>query len=569
MNRRSMIILAATLVAVFVSASAAPAWDITTYRGAEVVAGELIVTVLPEASRTDLLAAIDRRGFRVETVRNRFGLTLRPTEWIDRIDEAEGAARYIAVGFDSARDMDEVKDEIAALPGVADVSPDPIRRLFFVPNDPFYDQYQTYLPQINVEKAWDRTRGKGVIVAVIDTGYVLSGLTDGAIHVMQGYDFGDNDDDPNDSQGHGTHVTNTIAHHTNNGYGAAGAAPEVTILPCKVFADGAEGARDSDIAAAIDWATSQGAHVINLSLGGSEFSGASNAATRDANEAGVVVFAASGNDGRDRISYPAGYEAVIAVGSSETHALDSSVYRSSFSNYGDGLEIVAPGNSIIAETLGQDGIGFYLAAGTSTASPHAAAAGALLIAALDKDYTPDLIREALQETARGAEGSWDYELGFGEINIYGAMEYLTGPNPNQPPQAGILTDVLEGPAPLTVQFTAAASDPDHDPLSILWSFSSGEVFHTAFFSHTFEEPGTYDVMLSVSDPDSAGDSAVISIEVQPAAKDSADEDDKGGACGATGGGFGAWLAVLLSLLFYRFLTRRGRLSVAVGTRELS
>ncbi len=551
------------MVALFILPAGVFAFETTALDGVEVAADRLMVTVDPLTPRAAVVAAMEAKGLAVVRVSTRFGAALRPREWAAKAIDPESQARFVLVEFDSGRNLATLLDEVSTLPGVTGAYPDQILRPSFIPNDPLYGKYQEYLQQMNIEKAWDRTRGKGVIVAVVDTGYLLDGLSDGAVNLLDGYDFADNDLDPTDYQGHGTFVANIIAHHTNNGLGAAGAAPEVSILPCKVFRDNAGGAYESDIVVAIDWAVTQGAHVINMSLGGDGYSGVSNASTHDAVDAGTVLLAASGNDGRALVSYPAGYDAVIAVGSSNTHPPNAQPYRSDFSNYGDDIELMAPGNGILGETLGENGVDFYISSGTSMASPHASAAAALVIAAMEKDYTVARVREVLHETALGTDGDWDFELGYGEINVYGAVEAAAGSNPNQPPKAAIIATPRTGAAPLTVDFTAAASDPDGDPLSLLWSFSTGETFNHHAFSFTFKEPGSYVVFLSVSDSANEGAAADITIVVSEGDEGEVEEGDDDSGCGGNTvdtGGFGGWLLVFLPFAAYLSFTRRRMLA---------
>lgn len=160
-------------------------------------------------------------------------------------------------------------------------------------------------------------QGTGIIVAVLDTG-INRTLNDRPVNILQGYDFVDNDNDPFDSAGsktgHGTHVAGTIAGATNNTLGVRGVAPGATILPVRVC--GPNGCPGLAIAQGIDYAVAQGADVINLSLGGGGYSSYMAAVYADAIANGVVIVAATGNDGRtNQISYPALYSGIIAVGS--------------------------------------------------------------------------------------------------------------------------------------------------------------------------------------------------------------------------------------------------------------
>jgi subtilisin family serine protease len=131
------------------------------------------------------------------------------------------------------------------------------------PNDPYW-KHQWHLHDLKVDEAWEITKGKGAVVAVVDTGVSFS--EDGYAHLLPGKDFVDGDDDPQDENGHGTHVAGTIAQKTGNGIGTAGVAPEASILPVRVLDANGSGTNDS-VAAGIVWAVDNGANIINLSLG--------------------------------------------------------------------------------------------------------------------------------------------------------------------------------------------------------------------------------------------------------------------------------------------------------------
>ncbi|MCZ7582756.1 MAG: S8 family serine peptidase [Deltaproteobacteria bacterium] len=245
------------------------------------------------------------------------------------------------------------------------------------PNDPLFSEHQSNFRQVQYPSAWEYSLGEGVVVAVIDSGY-REGMDDSA-QVLDGYDFAENDADPTDVEGHGTVVSNVIGEATNNNVGCAGAASGARIMPLKVFPDGGGGAYDGDIARAIDHARTEGAQVINMSLGGGGFSGITNAAVDDAYAAGLILFAASGNSGKEETEYPAGYANVVSVGSSRPHGVGDFPTRSEFSTYGAALDVIAPGEGVVQQGWSPSNEeGYYSSSGTSVACPHASALGALL-----------------------------------------------------------------------------------------------------------------------------------------------------------------------------------------------
>ena len=140
--------------------------------------------------------------------------------------------------------------------------------LEFIPNDPYFDPYQWHMSKIGMERAWELSTGANAIVAVIDTG-VKQSLEDLAnTNFTAGWDFVNNDADPKDDEGHGSHVCGTIAQSTDNGVGVAGIAYNAAIMPIKVLNRRGSGTFD-DIADGIYWAVDNGADIINMSLGGS------------------------------------------------------------------------------------------------------------------------------------------------------------------------------------------------------------------------------------------------------------------------------------------------------------
>ncbi|MFM7381600.1 MAG: S8 family serine peptidase, partial [Microcystaceae cyanobacterium] len=163
------------------------------------------------------------------------------------------------------------KDELSLLRGKINydyidyIEPNYVYQALEVPNDPDYSK-QWNFRSIGVEKAWDHSKGEGVIVAVIDTG--VSRVPDlRETEFVEGYNFVEDNNDTSDHNGHGTHVAGTIAQSTNNKYGVAGIAYQAKIMPLKVLGDNG-GGTVADIAEAIEYAANHGASVINLSLGG-------------------------------------------------------------------------------------------------------------------------------------------------------------------------------------------------------------------------------------------------------------------------------------------------------------
>jgi serine protease len=311
-----------------------------------------------------------------------------------------------------------------------------IVRAFDLPNDPLYNltDLQWNLRRIQSETAWDLTHGEGVVVAVADTGLASGGADGIGCLAPGGYDVVNDDGDPDDGDGHGTHVAGTIAQTTNNGVGVAGMSHGACILPVKVLDDSGAGTT-ADIAEGIHYAVDHGAKVINMSLGISARFDIRNDTVLDpaldyAYEKGVTVVCAAGNEGVDtNVGYPAIYPTTIAVG-----ATDFEDNVTPYSNGGFGLDVVAPGGDTTSDLNGDDygdGIlqetridgvwGYYLFQGTSMAAPHVAAVAAMLIAS-DTATSPDDIYAVLTGTALdlGTSG-YDGLYGHGLVQAHDAL----------------------------------------------------------------------------------------------------------------------------------------------------
>ena len=333
------------------------------------------------------------------------------------------------------------------------ISPNYIYRPFFAPSDPLYSK-QWNFEKIKISQAWDQDAVEplyggdpGVIVAIIDTGVAyetygafvqapdLAGTT-----FVPGYDFVENDDHPNDAVGHGTHIAGTIAQTTNNGAGSAGIAFNVKIMPLRVCSDIC---LSSAIAQAVLFAKNNGAKVINMSLGGDGDDPVLHSAIQEAKNAGIIIAAGVGNGGDDgigdsSISYPAGYEETIAVG-----AVRFDNTRVQYSNYGTGLDIMAPGGDSSVDQNGDgspDGIlqqtfpgscyvggatstttfDYLFCQGTSMAAPHISGVAALLFSA---GYSGADIPKIIENSATdlGSAG-YETEYGYGLIDAEKAMQ---------------------------------------------------------------------------------------------------------------------------------------------------
>jgi type VII secretion-associated serine protease mycosin len=295
------------------------------------------------------------------------------------------------------------------------------------PNDTYYSAYQWNLRQIRAPYAWALSTGSGdVIVAVLDTGADLN-HPDLQGKLVSGYDVVNNDTDPADDDGHGTHVAGIVAARTNNSRGVAGVSWEGKIMPVKVL-DWSGSGTHSQIAEGIRWAADHGAHIINLSLGGESGSSTLQEAINYAYNRGALVVASAGNSYQEGnpVIYPAAYPRVLAVaatGDQDEHAR--------YSETGSYVDVAAPGGNpsgswdtnsnhwIMSTYLG--GSSYAQVAGTSQAAPHVAG-----LAALVWSVRPSLsnaqVEQIIEETAVDlGDSGRDDVFGHGRIDAYSAL----------------------------------------------------------------------------------------------------------------------------------------------------
>jgi len=310
-----------------------------------------------------------------------------------------------------------------------------------VPNDYFWTSSAWFgdhndawnLKIIGSEPAWDRVTGSGVVVAVVDTGvdYNHPDLTSNMLRSngqIVGYDFVNNDTDPMGDNPHGTHVAgiigaqanNDLNHSVDSGTRTIGLGFGLKIMPIKSIKENGQG-DESNLMNGIRWAVDHGANVINNSWGGAgDESQFAQDTIKYAHDRNVVVVFSAGNSNGDIINVqPAGDKNAITVGS--TNYEDN---KSCFSNFGVGMDLMAPGGDSTSCGGATDGIlstinssSFYNAySGTSMAAPHVAAAAGLILA-LHPDWTPEEVRFALNNTADILNGGWNQKTGSGRLNI--------------------------------------------------------------------------------------------------------------------------------------------------------
>jgi serine protease len=324
--------------------------------------------------------------------------------------------RYVAVKFpgnDKARE--NFTDAVTKDEHVKYAEDNETLEAQYSPNDPRFDDQ--YAPQqVESDRAWDTTLGdSSVTIAVVDTGaqYDHPDLQ-GNFESNPGYDFADDDSDPYpdvpSDEYHGTHVSGCAAAVVDNGTGVAGQGNS-SLINGRALDESGRGST-SDIADAVEWAADQGADVINLSLGGGGYSNTMKNAVSYAQNNGSLLVAAAGNSSNSSVDYPAAYSECLAVS-----AVDDNERLASFSNYGDKVELCAPGVDVLSTTTEARG-SYEQLSGTSMASPVAAGVAGLTLAKWD--LTNSELRSHLKNTAEDIGLSSDRQ-GAGQADAYAAV----------------------------------------------------------------------------------------------------------------------------------------------------
>ena len=342
---------------------------------------------------------------------------------------------------------------------------------------------------IDVTEAWAVSRGVATtMVAVIDTGVAVAhpDLAGARLRTDIDYDFINNDNNADDDNGHGTHVAGIVAASTDNGIGVAGICANCEILPIKVL--DAEGSGDvSVIAQGLRYAADQGADIANMSLGMDPNCGCSETIANAINyayERGLFMIAAAGNDGIDKIGYPASSSRVLAVG-----ATNISGGRAYFSNYGTGLDIVAPGQDIVSTYTTPE---YDDLSGTSMASPMVAGVAGLALSARGMSQA-QLWWLLKNSTDSATPGLFNNQLGFGRINAYKAV---TMPISSSEPIVADTCDESQNPncnqCSMDLMLGTSASGQSKMQMlyafrdNVLQSHATGKRLQSLFYRHTIE-----------------------------------------------------------------------------------
>lgn len=276
------------------------------------------------------------------------------------------------------------------------------------PNDPSFPS-AWHLPKIQAPAAWDSSVADGIVIAILDTG-VDTNHSDLASQMVAGWNAVDGSTATNDVYGHGTAVAGTAAAASNNGNGVASVTWNAKIMPVRITNRTDGYAYYSDIARGLNWAADNGADVANISYDVSSSSSVSSAAQYMRSKGGMVVVAA-GNSSVD----PGYSDNPNMISVSSTNSSDA---KSSFSNYGNYIDVAAPGEYILTTT---NGGGYGNWSGTSFASPVTAGVVALIMRA-NPSLTPNEIETVLENSADKIAGGWHPYYGNGRVNAANAVQ---------------------------------------------------------------------------------------------------------------------------------------------------
>jgi len=349
---------------------------------------------------------------------------------------------------------DTVK-ELSKSPQIESVEPNTIIHTEFTPNDPLFGT-QWHLENtgqnggtagkdIKIKQAFDTTQGSpNVVVAVIDTGVdlthpdLIDNLDRNGSNQVIGFDYANNDNNPTDDDGHGTHIAGIIAAKGNNNLGVTGVCPTCKIMPIK-FLDNTGNGSTANAVSAMNFAIANGAKVINLSWGSNSYSSSLQNVINTAYNSGIVVVASAGNDNVTDFQFPSDMGHVISVA-----ATDRQDHKAFYSNYNDRITVSAPGSDILStfpagvnlggscgdNTLAPINDGYGYCTGTSMASPVAAGVAAL-VASQNPSYTPDQIAATLINTSDNTDSlnsNYIGLLGGGRVNAYRALTETPKPS---------------------------------------------------------------------------------------------------------------------------------------------
>jgi len=432
---------------------------------ADAVPGQVIVQLTETAIespsfRADLatggrtgIALIDARLAEIGAMSLTRAFVDRPETNADRgLWRKAGLDRIFVVNYSASLAPAAVVGRLTGLAEVVYAEPNFMARAMLTPNDPTYplqwahsntgqaiayngSNVGTADCDTDTPEAWDlQTGANAVIVAIIDTG-VDTGHPEFAGRVVAGYDYVNNDSNPSDDNGHGTSCAGIAVGGGNNAQGVAGVAWGSRLMALKVLDATGNGAYTA-VANGVTFAADNGAKILSLSLGGPASSTLQTAVNYAVNTRGCAMFAATGNGNASSLDYPAAYSNVISVGAlspcnqrKSTTSCDGEYWWGS--NYGTGIDFLAPGARIHTTDIrgsGGFGSGDYIPDfnGTSSATPHAAGIGALVLSQNAALTNTGLLTVLQNNCDDMGTAGFDTQTGYGRMNAQRAVQNAGG-----------------------------------------------------------------------------------------------------------------------------------------------
>ncbi len=364
----------------------------------------------------------------------------------------QNAPSFYRIEFSDSSEVDQLVQALQSANTFDLAEKMPYFQATYDPNDPRYPQ-QWSLSKVNAPKAWDSSKGdSSVRIAIVDNavstghedlkaamwdnsdemdGNSLDDDLNGYPDDKHGYDVADQDGDPDPPSGsgsnsawvHGTHVGGIAGASTDNGMGIASVGHDAKLIAVKCSENSSGGSALTHAYEGVDYAIQVGADVINMSFGSYSNTKVGEVLLQEARSKGIALMGAAGNDDSTGVHYPAGHSQVMAIG-----ATNSSDEKAFFSNYGNWIDVMAPGTSIESSLSGGSGDQYGALNGTSMATPLVSGVAALVLSA-DPNITPSELEQLIEDGATDISDknpSYSGQLGSGRVDAYNAVSTALG-----------------------------------------------------------------------------------------------------------------------------------------------